>query len=1155
MLEDDDLRTSALEKSRRLIERDEEIRRLAPDPSARARILSEGTSSLRIVTLACELYSERPCLGERATVVEDGAVRPLPAIRTLTYADLWARVLACASGLRRAGLVAEGAFVGVCGFASIDWVVADLACLYLAAVSVPLPTAATAVELRPIAREARLACIVCSLEQLGLVTETLAGAPSVASVVVMDLREGDRAGAEAFALGKERLEKGCVKVWTLAEVERLGREKGAVPPVENVAGDALRTIVYTSGSTGSPKGAMFPEQLWTEVLRAPWPGELPGIPYLGVDYMPLNHMAGRGTLMRSLVTGGLTTFVLRADMSTLFEDIRLARPTSLFLVPRAASMIYQHYLSEVAKRRGAADAADEVMRSMRGTFLGDRLLVVQTGSAPTAPEVKEFLARCFEVPVIDGYGSTEGNMITIDGRIAAENVIAYKLVDVPELSYRGSDRPYPRGELAVKVRRAVPGYYKNPAATADLFDEEGYMRTGDIVEQRGPGEVAWIDRKKNVVKLSQGEFVSVSRLEELYGNGSPHVRQVYVYGNSLRAYVLAVVVPTGTADKATLAGELRRIAAREGLRGYEVPRDFLVEPQPFTRENGLLTESNKPSRPRLKARYGERLEQLYETIERSQIQDLYAPDTEGAPARPSADKVRKALAVTLGVSDLDEGMLDQSFLALGGDSLGGVRLADLIKDLAGVAMPVGQILDPTATVRGLMRAVEARLSGEGAPRATFAAVHGAGAGTVKAEDLRLERFVSADELVTALPAEGPARVVLLTGANGFLGRFLLMELLERVPAGGKVVALVRAPDDARAKQRLAEAYAGADPTLPARFAALSGGGRLEVLAADLIAPRLGLSADRWDRLAAEVDVVVHNGALVNHAFSYPQLFEPNVLGTVELIRLALRRRVARLAYVSTVGVAEGLVRSEPVREDEDAASLSARRPINTGIAVGYATSKWASEILLGDLAARAGVPVSIFRCSAILPPRAFVGQVNDADFLTRLLHDVVVTGLAPRTFYAASTTPRLDGLPVDFVARGIATLSLAPSAGREIFHVVAGRRSDGVSFDSLVDWVARAGYPVRRIDDHAAWLRAFRERLAAMPPVEQQRSTLNLLKQWERPIRGALAFDNRRFRERLAATLGAEPEIPRVDALFVEQYLKNMIYAGLIGHPDLTAAA
>src|SRR5262249_14669854 len=160
---------------------------------------------------------------------------------------------------------------------------------------------------------------------------------------------------------------------------------------------------------------------------------------------------------------------------------------------------------------------------------GDRLGYLSTGTAPTASEVVAFLERCFDVPVFDGYGSTEAGAITLDGRVAWDNVTDWVLSDVPELGYERSDRPYPRGELRVKTRRMVPGYYQSPEATRALFDEDGFLCTGDIVEVRGPDEIAWIDRRKEVLKLAQGEFVNAARLEELYVAGSPFLGQMFLH--------------------------------------------------------------------------------------------------------------------------------------------------------------------------------------------------------------------------------------------------------------------------------------------------------------------------------------------------------------------------------------------------------------------------------------------------------------------------------------------------------------------------------------------------------------------------------------------------------------------------------------------------
>ncbi len=279
---------------------------------------------------------------------------------------------------------------------------------------------------------------------------------------------------------------------------------------------------------------------------------------------------------------------------------------------------------------------------------------------------------------------------------------------------------------------------------------------------------------------------------------------------------------------------------------------------------------------------------------------------------------------------------------------------------------------------------------------------------------------------------------------------------------------------------------------------------------------------------------MHNGALVNHAFSYPQLFEPNVLGTVELMRLAIRRRIKALGFVSTVGVAGGLARRDPIREDEDARSLWRERPIDSRLCRGLRDE----QVGLRGASARARGPargaVDVFRCSMIMPHREYLGQVNVSDFLTRLLLGVVSTRLAPRSFLRGDATrAHFDGLPVDFVAESIASIASAPRPGLATYHVVNARWDDGVSLDRLVDWVVSAGYPVTRVDDHAAWFAAFRQRLLALAPEAQHRSPLPILHQWARPIpaEAETLFDARRLRARLEEIAGSGGDPARGRAL------------------------
>ena len=121
--------------------------------------------------------------------------------------------------------------------------------------------------------------------------------------------------------------------------------------------------------------------------------------------------------------------------------------------------------------------------------------------------------------------------ITFDGEVRRPPVVDYKLVDVPDLGYYGTDQPHPRGELLVKTDNLFPGYYQRPEITADVFDADGYYRTGDVFAEGAPNRLVYVDRRNTVLKLAQGEFVTLAKLEAAFGN-SPLLQQIYVYGNS-----------------------------------------------------------------------------------------------------------------------------------------------------------------------------------------------------------------------------------------------------------------------------------------------------------------------------------------------------------------------------------------------------------------------------------------------------------------------------------------------------------------------------------------------------------------------------------------------------------------------------------------------
>jgi fatty acid CoA ligase FadD9 len=1146
----------ALVRLQEALRSDPGLARSMPRPEVIHALQDDRLEAIQVLQRACAAYAGRPALGGRDFTLEPGAAglerRWLPGFRTITYQDLWQRAVDLAAGLARDPRLAlrPGEAVGILGFGSPDWVVADLACLHSGTVSAALPTGLAGPELARIAAEAKLACVICALDCLAASLPALARCPSVRGVAVMDCHPEAEEDAAILSQARAR------SPWplpTLAELSGLGRGAApAAPFLPEPGSDPPATLIYTSGSTGSPKGAVLTQRIWRARLRQE-SSRYPGFPSIAVNFYPMSHAMGRLAVLRVLTVGGVMHFTLKSDLSTLFEDIRLARPTLLFLVPRIAGMIHQAYRAGLQGRPGAWPA-------MAASFLGDRLLLAVIGSAPVAPELKAFLSDTFRIPVYEGYGSTEGGMLTVDGEINRALVSAYKLADVPELGYRTSDRPHPRGELLVKPRQGIPGYLDDDGASAALCDPEGFLRTGDIVEERAPDRIAWLDRKANVVKLAQGEFVTLGRLESTFSGGSPCLDQVYLHADGRRACILGVVVPRWQAVRERLRQEgrdaapgavrglvrleLNRVAAAARLRPYEVPRDFLVEEQRWTPENGFLTAAHKLDRPRLARHYGGRLAALYARIE---AVPAPAPGDLGVGATSLAEQVQQAAAAVLGVPDLDPG--SGSFKDLGGDSADALSLALLLEELCGCQVPVAAILDPGRPLQSLVPLIAAHLGRDAGGLPSFKAVHGQEPARVRAGDLRLDRFLDPGELaaaaaVAAQPLE-PVRTILLTGANGFLGHVLCLEWLEQAAKkGGRVVALVRAPDDQAAAARLQAAYRTGDPALERRFADLAAG-HLAVRAGDLAAPGLGLGAEAYGQLAAEVDLIVHPGALVNHLLDYRQLFAPNVLGTVELIRLALRGRRKRFDFVSTLGVQAGARGSGIVAEADGIGALAGAWPARGGYACGYATSKWACEVLLTELRERFRTPLRVYRPGLILPHRRYRGQLNRQDLLSRLLAGVLLTGLAPRSFYAEGegAGARLDGLPVDFVAAAMVALSSAFGDGGATFQFSNAHRDDGISLDTLMDWVQSAGFPVRRIDGHGAWYRAFRDRLQALPAARRRTSALPVLHQWAEPLRAGdpLRSDASRFRAEVARLRPAgEASVPCLTEAHLHRYLEDL---------------
>jgi len=1136
-----------------------------PIDAVSASVDEPGLRLPQIVATIMEAYSERPALGGRAVeyVTEPSGrtiARFLPRYDTITYAQAWSRMQAVAAEL--AAGVTPGDRVAMLGFTSVDYTVIDTALGLVGAVAVPLQTSAPAEQLRPIMAETEPVVLFADANFLDDAVALVSAEPTPKRVVVFEYRPQVDDHREALERATATLASLGIAVETLADVIERGSALSPAPAPVHIDADPdpLAVLIYTSGSTGTPKGAMYPQRLvsgmWRSSVRAAW-GQQAALPAIVLSFLPMSHMMGRGIVYRALASGGTVNFAARSDLSTLLEDISLVRPTQMNFVPRVWEMIHQDVQSEVDRRAADGVAEDQILDECRVSLLGGRQVVAMTGSAPISPELKAWVQNFVGLELLEGYGSTEAGGVMVSGHLQRPPVTDYKLIDVPELGYLLTDRPYPRGELLLKSADMIPGYYKRPEVTASVFDEDGFYRTGDIVAELGPDHLQYLDRRNNVLKLAQGEFVTVSKLEAAFGT-SPLIRQIYVYGNSSRAYLLAVIVPTSPdVTRAELAEALQSVAREAGLQSYEIPRDFIIETTPFSLENGLLTGVRKLAWPKLKARYGAELEQLYADLADGQAAELKALRTAGADA-PVLDIVVRAAGALLGAGGADLAA-DAHFTDLGGDSLSALTFGNLLEEIFAIEVPVGVIVSPANDLAAIATYIEGERS-SGGKRPTFSVVHGKGATVARAADLTLDKFLDAETLAKAPSLSGPAstvRTVLLTGATGFLGRYLALEWLERMDlVDGKVICLVRARSDEEARARLDATFDSGDPTLLAHYRELAAD-HLEVIAGDKGEANLGLSQDVWQRLADTVDLIVDPAALVNHVLPYSELFGPNALGTAELIRIALTTRIKPFVYVSTIAVGGG-VAPGAFTEEADVRVMSAQRSVDDGYANGYGNSKWAGEVLLREANDLCGLPVSVFRCDMILADTTYAGQLNLPDMFTRMMFSLVATGIAPKSFYELDADgnrqrAHYDGLPVEFVAESISTLGVKVASGESgttfaTYHVM-NPYDDGIGMDEYVDWLIEAGYPIARVPEYAEWLARFETGLRGLPDHQRSASLLPLLHNYQQPsypVRGSIA-PVQRFRAAVQdAKIGPDKDIPHIGAPVIVKYITDLQLLGLL---------
>ncbi|MGV9799691.1 amino acid adenylation domain-containing protein, partial [Mycobacterium sp. NPDC003449] len=932
---------------------------------------------------------------------------------------------------------------------------------------------------------------------------------------------GDAAPLAAITTAglRHRLDGSDVAVVEVGEPgDRTAAEHPATaPPMP--APDDVAYLIYTSGTTGIPKGVAITHHNVTGLFDA-----------LDIGFAP-----AAGQVWTQGHSYGFDYSVWEIWGALLHGGRLLVVPEAVSGSPRDLHELMVTEKVSVLSQTPAAVAALD----LRG--LESATLMVGGEALPT-----EVVDRCAPGRVmLNGYGPTETTIYaTISAPLttaAATGACGIPIgVAVPGTALFVLDewlRPAPPGavgELYVAGRGVGVGYLRRTGLSASRFvacpfgpPGSRMYRTGDLVRWGEDGQLRYSGRADEQVKI-RGYRIELGEIQAALAELDGVEQAVVIAREDRPAAVRLVGYVTGAADPATL-----RAALAKRLPAYMVPAAVVaLDALPLT-VNGKLDKRALP------------------------VPDYQSADRYRAPATDVEKTVAGICAQVLGI---DRVGVDDSFFDLGGDSISAMRVVAAINTALDTDLAVRTVFE-TPTVAGLGRLLDSETRPAPGPTAvSLASVHGQDAREVHASDLTLDKFIDPATLRAAPALPRPTRnprTVLLTGATGYLGRYLVLDLLTRLRrVDDAVICLVRANSDDEARRRLEETF-DTDPAMRRHFDELSAG-RLTVIAGDKGEADLGLDEPTWRRLAGTVDLIVDSAAFVNGILPYSEFFGPNVVGTAELIRFALTAKLKAYTYVSTADVRHQIEPSA-FTEDADIRAISATRTLDGNFANGYGTSKWAGEVLLREAHDLCELPVAVFRCDMILADTRFAGQLNVSDNVTRMALSLVATGLAPASFYRLGADGKrqrahYDALPVGFVSEAIATLGARFTDGFQTYHVM-NPHDDGIGLDEYVDWLIEAGYPIERVEDFGEWLRRFETGLRDLPERQRQHSVLQILVhlakdlQAPEPTVGAYGPTNR-FRAAVRqARIGPDknkPDIPHVSAPVITKYVTDLQRIGLL---------